>query len=144
MHYSFRAAKKQNLMSDKQTIAMNKKYLIPLSCEKKDEDNSCLSYTKAPVTKIEGANSVLVNQEIILTVSFGCYNGCGQFGNFDEEISGNTTTLTVNAKYEGCICTQDAPIRQTTYKFKKSQKGTFNLQFLQTGNTYMTHTITVQ
>lgn len=86
----------------------------------------------------------MVNQEIILTVSFGCYNGCGQFGSFDEVISGNATTITVNAKYEGCICTQDAPIRQTTYKFKKSQAGTFDLKFLQAENTYLIHTITVQ
>ena len=132
---------------------MNKKYLnqvvfsliiILLGCDKKHEDTSCLSSTKAPVTKIEGANSALVNQEIILTVSFGCYNGCGQFGNFDEVFSGNSTTIAVNAKYEGCICTQDAPIRQTTYKFKKSQTGTFDLKFLKTENTYLTHTIIVQ
>ena len=115
-----------------------------LGCNKKNDDSTCLSFTKAPVTKIEGANSALVNQEIILIVSFGCYSGCGQFGNFNEVISGNTTTISVNAKYEGCICTQDAPIRQTTYKFKKSQTGTFDLKFLQTENTYLTHTIIVQ
>ena len=134
---------------------MNKKYLNQLAfffsliitlfgCNKKHEDSSCFSFTKAPVTKIEGANSALVNQEIILTISFGCFNGCGQFGNFEEVNSGNATKITVNAKYEGCICTQDAPIRQTTYKFKKSQTGTFDLKFLQTENTYLTHTIIVQ
>jgi hypothetical protein len=135
---------------------MNKKYLnqilfffsliiVSVGCNKKNENNSkCLSFTKAPVTKIEGANSALVNQEVILTVSFGCYNGCGQFGNFNEVISGNSTVITVNAKYEGCICTQDLPIRQTIYKFKKSQTGTFDLKFLQTENIYLTHTITVQ
>lgn len=134
---------------------MNKKYLNQvflffsiiitlLSCNKKNADNACLSFTKAPVTKVEGANTALVNQVIILTVSFGCFNGCGQFGNFGEAITGNATTITVNAKYEGCICTQDAPTRQTTYKFKKSQTGTFDLKFLQTENTYLTHTIIVQ
>ncbi|HMT73224.1 MAG TPA: hypothetical protein PKA77_04110 [Chitinophagaceae bacterium] len=134
---------------------MNKKYLYQvfffffliitlLGCEKKQEDDSCLSFNKAPVTKIEGSNSALVNQEIILTVSFGCYNGCGQFGSFDEVISGNATTITVNTKYEGCVCTQDAPIRQASYKFKKSQAGTFDLKFLQAENTYLIHTITVQ
>ncbi len=104
----------------------------------------CLSFAKAPVTKIEGANAALVNQEIILTVFFSANNGCGQFGNFDEATSGNTTTIIVNAKYEGCICTEDLPIRQTIYKFKKSQSGTFDLKFLQTDNIYLTHTIIVQ
>ena len=134
---------------------MNKKYfkqvflffsliVTLLGCNKKNENSACLSITKAPVTKIEGANTALVNQEILLTVSFGCFNGCGQFLDFNEVITGNATTITVKAKYEGCICTQDLPIRQTTYKFKKSQTGTFELKFQQSENTYLSHTIIVQ
>jgi hypothetical protein len=134
---------------------MNKRYLTQvflfftiiitlLGCTKKNTDNICLSFAKAPVTKVEGPITALVNQEIILTVSFSCFNGCGQFGNFDEAINGNLTTISVNAKYEGCICTQDIPTRQTTYKFKKSQKGSFDLKFLQTDNTFLTYTIIVQ
>jgi hypothetical protein len=115
-----------------------------LGCTKKNVDKECISFSKAPVTKVEGANTALVNQEISLKVSFGCFNGCGQFGNFDETITGNVTSISVNAKYEGCICTQDAPIRQIMYKFKKSQAGTFDLRFLKTENTYITHTIVVQ
>lgn len=132
---------------------MNKKYLVffffsliitLLGCHKKYEDSTCLSFSQAPVTKIEGANAALVNQEIILTVSFICFSGCGQFGNFDEAITGNVTTISVTAKYLGCICTHNIPVRQTIYKFKKSQPGTFELKFSQTGNTYLTHTIIVQ
>ncbi len=113
-------------------------------CTKETEDNSCISFSKAPVTKIEGATAASVNQEIILTLSFTCFNGCGQFGNFEQSMSGNTTTIAVNAKYEGCVCTQDLPTRQTTYKFKKSQSGTYDLKFFQTENTFLTHTIVVQ
>ena len=103
-----------------------------------------MSYAKAPVTKIEGATTASVNQELNLTISFICFNGCGQFGNVEETISGNTTTIVVNAKYAGCICTQDVPTRTTLYKFKKVQVGTYQLKFLQTENTYLTHTIIVQ
>ena len=91
-----------------------------------------------------GANTALVNQEVVLTVSFGCFNGCGQFGNFEETTTGNTSTINVNAKYEGCICTQDAPIRTTLYKFKKSQTGTYELKFWQGASSYLTYTIIVQ
>ncbi len=132
---------------------MNSKYLYRvfffflfislLGCNK-IPDGKCVSFAKAPVTGIDGANTALVNQEIILTVSFSCNNGCGQFENFDEVISGNTTTITVNAKYVGCICTQDLPIRQAIYKFKRSQPGTFDLNFFQSDNTFLTHTIIVQ
>lgn len=134
---------------------MFKKYYNPLlflffliftfgACTQKYEDDTCISISKAAVIKIEGAGTALVNEEVILTVSFGCSNGCGQFGSFAEAITGNTTTITVNARYAGCICTQDAPIRKTLYKFKKSQAGIFDLKFFQTENTYLTHTIVVQ
>jgi len=120
-------------------------FIVPLfSCDKQQDKNNCLSYTKAPVISIVGANTALVNQEIVLTVSFGCFNGCGQFGNFEETIAGNTSTINVNAKYEGCICTQDAPTRTTSYTFKKSQTGSYELKFLQGENSYLTHTINVQ
>lgn len=103
-----------------------------------------MSFAKAPVTRIEGATTASVNQEINLTISFTCFNGCGQFGNVEETIAGNTTTIIVNAKYTGCICTQDVPTRATSYKFKKALAGTYELKFLQTENNYIIHTIIVQ
>jgi hypothetical protein len=118
---------------------------VVVSCNKKSaDDNKCISYAKAPVTKIEGATSTLVNQEIALTVSFTSSNGCGQFSSFEEIKAGYLTTITVNAKYEGCICTQDLPTRLITYRFKSAQLGSFNLKFWQSDNSYLTHTIVVQ
>ena len=118
--------------------------VLLFSCDKQQDKNNCLSYKRAPVISIAGPNIASVNQEVFLTVSFGCFNGCGQFGNFEETITGNTSTINVNAKYEGCICTQDAPIRTTSYKFKKSQTGIYELKFSQGENSYLTHTINVQ
>lgn len=120
-------------------------FIIPLfSCYKLPEVNNCSSFRVAPITKIVGSNTALVNQEVDLTISFGCTNGCGQFGNFEETTSGNTSTIKINAKYEGCICTKDAPTRTISYKFKKMQPGTYELKFYQSDNLYVTHTITVQ
>ena len=114
------------------------------SCNKQKEDEKCLYFLKAPVTKVEGITTALVNQEITLDVYFSCNNGCGQFGNFEESISGNTTTIVANAKYEGCICTDILLSIKATYKFKKAQSGTYQLKFLQRENTYLTYTIIVQ
>ena len=118
--------------------------IILFGCDKQQDKDNCLSYKKAPVISIVGANTASVNQEVVLTVSFGCFNGCGQFGNFEETIAGNTATINVNAKYEGCICTQDAPIRTTLYKFKKSQTGSYELKFFHGENSYLSYTIIVQ
>lgn len=114
-----------------------------MGCKKIKDDSNCLSYSKAPVTKVEGPAIASINQEISLTVSFVCYNGCGQFGNLEENIAGNETTIIINAKYEGCICTDNLPIRQILYKFKKSLAGTYHLKFYKGENAYLTHTIIV-
>ena len=150
-----KASKNQNSLSDNQTTIASMKYLSQViislyliilisGCNKEHKEDKCISFSKAPVTKIEGAGSALANHEVILKVSFGCYNGCGQFGDFDEIKMGNTTTIIVNAKYQGCFCTQDAPVRQTLFKFKESETGTYDLKFWKTENTYLTHTIIVQ
>ena len=134
---------------------MIKKYLTPalyinllvvslISCTKTSNDPPCISFKRGPVTKIDGATSASVNQEIIFTIDFTCFDGCGQFSNFEETVNGNETKIIVNAKYEGCICTQDLPTRQIKYKFRKSQARTYTLLFLQSDNIYLTHTITVQ
>ena len=118
--------------------------LLLISCKKNKENSNCLSYTNAAVTNIAGPNTALVNQEIVLAISFQCTNGCGQFGSFEETTTGNIIQVTVRAKYEGCVCTQDIPTRTTQYKFKKSQSGSFELRFLQTNNSYLSHTIVVK
>ena len=110
----------------------------------KAEADKCISYTAAPVTAVTGAITGNVNQDIPLAVSFGCFNGCGQFGSIQESSSGDTTIIHVVAKYEGCICTQDAPTRQTGYIFRRSQPGVYPLKFMQFDNHYILHTITVQ
>jgi len=117
---------------------------ILCSCNKNHDEQPCVSFNKAQVIRIEGPITASVNQEIPLTVSFSCMNGCGQFGNFEESTVGNTTTIILNAKYQGCVCTQDIPTRQTLYSFKKTQTGTYFLKFWETANTFFTYTITVQ
>ena len=108
------------------------------------EGTWCYKYFTSPVVKVEGPKTAAVNQSIDLKVSFTCFNGCGNFGNYEQMVNGNTTTINVIAKYEGCICTQDVPTRQSIYSFSAPQAGTYFLKFLRTGNVYLTDTITVR
>ncbi|MGF2414537.1 hypothetical protein [Ferruginibacter sp.] len=115
------------------------------SCNKTaEEDKLCTSFTSAPVVKVEGAKTAAVNQTIALIVSFPCFSSCGNFGNYQQTVTGNTTIINVMAKYQGCICTQDVPTRQSIYNFSASQPGIYYLKFLQTANAYLIDTITVQ
>jgi hypothetical protein len=116
--------------------------LVFANCIKPIEDKNCVSFEKAGVVKVDGPNTGLVNQDLALNVSFGCLSGCGQFGYFEQSENGDTTLLRVNAKYEGCICTMDAPIRITEYKFRKTRPGTYYLKFW-ANNGYLVDTVTI-
>ena len=115
-----------------------------IACNKTPDNDECLEFKQSPVSVVTGPATGNINQDINLAVSFSCFNGCGQFGSFNSTTVADTTTIEVIAKYEGCICTQDLPVRQTNYTFRKSQPGTYHLKFMQLHNAYIVHTITVQ
>jgi hypothetical protein len=97
--------------------------LMAFTCKKDNTENDrCLSFSKASVITVSGATTGSINQDITLAVSFGCSNGCGQFGSFEQVKTGNTFEISVTAKYEGCICTQDLPVRKQTYTFRGSRQ----------------------
>ena len=133
---------------------MKKRYLILLpvfillifvlpGCGKTTEDPVCDYHVRAYVTSVTGATTAIVNQEIDLNVFFGVVNSCGLFESFTETTSGNSTTINVAARYNGCYCSQTAQIRNTVYKFKRTAAGTYNLLFYLSETSFLTYTITV-
>lgn len=118
-----------NPLFQKNIVILFSLALLLVSCKKNKENSNCLSYTNAAVTNIAGPNTAFINQEIVLTISFQCTNGCGQFGSFEETSLGNNINVTVKAKYEGCICTQDFPIRTTQYNLKNRNLASLNSVF---------------
>ena len=109
----------------------------------KKQEAKCLLLTTAVVTDVTGPNTALVNQEIDLTAHYYLGNGCGRFEDLEATSNGNTTIISLNAKYEGCICTDVLISGQANYKFKASQAGVYYLKFLQPNQAYFTDTITV-
>ena len=125
-------------------ISLISSVVIFSSCKKCKDEDKCVSFASAPVTKVTGATTGNINQAIDLTVSYGVFNACGRFERFEQNTTGNSTAINIIAKYQGCICQQVALTLQTTYQFKASQPGTYNLNFLQYKDTYLTHTIVIQ
>ena len=114
-----------------------------VGCDKELNRDKCLSYTTAQITTVGGPDNVSVNQEIDLNVSYFFNNGCGKFDGVESAASGNTTIISLKAKYEGCVCTAIIQTGEVNYKFKAGQAGVYYLKFLQPNNTYFTDTITV-
>ncbi len=118
--------------------------VVLTNCDKKKNTSDCLSYQVAPITNINGPSTGTVNQDINFILSFGIFNGCGQFGNIEHNSNADTTTIKVNAKYQGCVCTQIAGTLQTTYTFRSTQPGTYYFKFLQADANYLLDTLIVQ
>ena len=117
---------------------------ILISCTKGKVNNSCLNYYKTYITKVDGSKNGQINQDNNFQLYYGCFNGCGLFGFYDESRTGDTITIVVNTKYDGCICTQVASVQSNIYKFKTSKAGTYYLKFLTFNNDYIKDTLIVQ
>ena len=112
-------------------------------CNKSQDNKKCISYSTAQVIKVSGPNTALVYQEINLTINFYLVNGCGHFEGLEANSLNNSTSISIKAKYEGCICTDNLIGGETNYKFKTEKAGVYYLKFLQPDKTYLIDTITV-
>jgi hypothetical protein len=112
------------------------------ACSESQTPNECASFVE---TGIEGVELIPTVDMIGATfkVDFGISNGCGKFNKFVETTNGNTIIIKVLAKYEGCICTQDASIKSTNYVFTTAITGTYNLKFQKADGTFFTETVVI-
>ena len=113
-----------------------------VSCEGEEED-TCVTFQNEGIEAVE---PVATNDMAgyAYQLMFHCSNGCGDFDSVQETVDGNTRTIKVLAKYEGCICTQDIPERQGLYTFAPAQSGTYTLKFDKGDGTFLTETIVVE
>lgn len=117
--------------------------LLFVSCDIGNEENECITMRKEFVTSVNAPATAMVNQTVHVAVNFRVYNGCGQFSRFIESTNGNETTIEVQAIYDGCFCTQDAPIRSTNYLFTPTATGSYVLKFKLSATDFITTTIAV-
>ncbi len=108
-----------------------------------DDSDECVENRRAYVTEIDAPESAQINEPVLINVNFGVSNGCGQFGKFIEQFEGNVITIEVEARYSGCMCTQDAPIRNTPYEFVTDEPGLYTLKFKSGAETFIEKDIEV-
>lgn len=116
--------------------------LTVISCSK-DHDNNCIENNTEYVTSVNSPSTGTVNESINIEVGFGVHNGCGNFGKFIETENGNTKTIEVEARYEGCACTLEAPIRKTNYVFKTQNSGNYILKFKSSSTEFIIVNLTI-
>ena len=115
-----------------------------MSCnDDNNEEDECIINKIEYVTSINSPNTGTINETVNIEVNFKVRNGCGRFGKFIESENGNIRNIEVEAKYEGCICTQDVPIRTVNYEFKTTNSGNYELKFKSSPTEFITVNLTI-
>jgi hypothetical protein len=115
---------------------------ILVSCSD-DDSEECIGYRPENVTEVNSPTSGRINESIEIEVKFPVYNGCGNFEKFIESGSEQSKIIEVQAKYEGCICTDNIPIITAIYEFIPSTIGEYELKFKSGESDYITVNIAV-
>ncbi|EKB48204.1 hypothetical protein [Cecembia lonarensis] len=115
---------------------------ILVSCSD-DDSEECIGYRPENVTEVNSPSSGRINESIEIEVKFAVYNGCGKFEKFIESRSKHSKIIEVQAKYEGCICTDNIPIITAIYEFTPSAIGEYELKFKSGETDYITVNIAV-
>jgi hypothetical protein len=114
--------------------------MLSAACSKDD----CLYYERARFIEAPLPDSGFVNQVIPVPIKFACINGCGQFGYFETKIDGNTISVRVIAKYEGCVCTENIPVYTETYDLKITTPGSYVVMFITDDDAFLISQILIQ
>jgi hypothetical protein len=117
---------------------------LSIRCNKDDGNKEvCITNNTEYITSVDSPETGTVHQVINIEVKFRVSNGCGGLGKFIEMNNGNTRTIEVEAKYEGCICTQDAPIRTVNYEFIPTNTGNYELKFKSSPSEFITANLSI-
>lgn len=103
----------------------------------------CTTFNHAMVLSATVPINGIVNNPIQIQITFSINNGCGGFGNIIQTNVGNTKTLTVNAKYSGCICTQVMGEIPTTFNFTPTTTGIQIIKIAQPDGSFLTYNINI-
>ena len=126
------------------TIYISFLALLLFSCSLKNQpEPTCTDYLSAPIETVVAKENADASK-FLFDVAFRVTDGCGNFGSFAETTEGNETTIEVIAKYEGCFCTEDTPLRETVYVFNENTPGTYTLKFKMSDDNYVTQMVTIE
>lgn len=117
--------------------------MVSAACSRNDSDN-CMYFERARVIEASLPDSGLVNQVIPVPIKFACINGCGQFGYFETKLDSNTIQVRVIAQYDGCVCTENAPVYTKTYDLIIPKPGSYVVKFVTDEDAFWISKILIQ
>src|SRR5690554_2610198 len=114
-----------------------------VGCNKENSDDNCIEHEIAHLTSVNAPSTGVVNEAVEIEVNFNIKNSCGSFIGFEESNNGNSRTIKVNNKYEGCICMEVLEMKTVIYTFKAVGAGEYELKFMSGEDDYIAVVITI-
>ena len=117
-----------------------------VSCNNNDDVSTFEPIVKvAFATEVKGPEKGKVNEDVNIEVSFNIDNPCGKFDKFVETTIGTEKGFQIQTIYESQACIQMIPeVQKTIYKFKSTEKGTFNVKFKKSETEFITKTVVIE
>ncbi len=113
-------------------------------CKKSANDTSSFP-VHWNVTKVEGPNTGLVNQDLSLTIYYPTSSGCDIFDKFEQSTHGNVVSVKAFGHTEiNSFCTQVALERTVIFNFQPNSPGNFEIRFINRDNSYLTHNLIIK
>ncbi len=116
--------------------------LLVSSCKKNAVGEQ--QYRHWLVESVAGGGTINVNDTLPLTVFWPYSNGCDLVDKFEENRKSSVIYIKAMGYNRGGICTMDAGIKATSYKFVAPSAGTYELRFLRPDSSFIAHTVQVQ
>lgn len=99
-----------------------------MSCDEQE----CESTEEAMILSSEMVDTATVNDVVDIKVEFDVNNGCGAFAGGvlgTDPDSSNVVSVTVNALYSGCVCTEAIERIEGTLNYTPTTAGTYIFEF---------------
>jgi hypothetical protein len=113
-----------------------------ISCDYRKEEEECRIIEITGVNQVEIQDTAISGAEVPMSIYFGVHNGCGQYYNLLQNTDlGYDREFQVQAVYDGCVCTDNAPLRQVSVPFRAFVPGTYTLKFKSADNSFVIKTL---
>jgi hypothetical protein len=116
-------------------------FIFSLSCDRNDPGE--INSIQWNITKVEGASSSTINENISLKAYYQTASGCDIFDRFEQTGQDRVISIKAYGHTADMICTAQAVERSSFFYFVPTMSGTYEFRFINRDNTVISHTVTI-
>jgi hypothetical protein len=116
-------------------------FIFSLSCDRNDPEE--INSIQWNITKVEGASSGSLDENISLKAYYQTASGCDIFDRFEQTGQDRVFSIKAYGHTADMICTAQAVERSSFFYFVPTMSGIYEFRFINRDNTVIRHTLTI-